>query len=87
MAIPRAPIGTFGSVTTTRTQGGHYVVRTRYRDWDGKSRHVQTTSMTKPSAERSLKKKLAEHDLFEPGFTGLIADSPFPVLVSYWLED
>ncbi|MGF3057575.1 hypothetical protein [Microbacterium sp. YY-01] len=34
-----------------------------------------------------LKKKLAEHDLFQPGFTGMTADSSFPALVSYWLED
>ena len=87
MARPRTPIGTFGSITTTRTPGGRYVARTRYRDWDGKSRHVQATGATKPSAERSLKKKLAERDLFQPGFTGMTADSPFPALVSYWLED
>lgn len=87
MARPRTPIGTFGSITTTRTPGGRCVARTRYRDWDGKSRHVQTTGATRPSAERSLKKKLAERDLLQPGFTGMTADSPFPALVSYWLED
>lgn len=87
MARPRTPIGTFGSITITRTPGGRYVARTRYRDWDGKSRHVQTTGATRPSVERSLKKKLAERDLFQPGFTGMTADSPFPALVSYWLED
>lgn len=86
MARPLIPIGTFGSITTTPTPGGRYVARTRYRDWDRKSRHVQTTSSTRASAERLLK-KLAERDLFQPGFSGMTADSPFPVLVSYWLED
>ena len=87
MARPRTPIGTFGTITTELTPGGRYVARTRYRDWDGKSRHVQTTGTTRPAAERSLKKKLAERDLFQPGFSGMTADSPFPALVSYWLED
>ena len=53
----------------------------------GLHRHVQTTGTTRPAAERSLKKKLAERDLFQPGFSGMSADSPFPALVSYWLED
>ena len=87
MARPRTPIGTFGSITTRRTDGGRYVARTRYRDWDGKSRHVQFTGATRPTAERLLKKKLAERDLFHPGFSGMSADSSFPALVSYWLED
>lgn len=87
MARPRTPIGTFGIIRTRRTDGGRYVARTRYRDWDGKSRHVQVTGATRPAAERSLKKKLVERDLFHPGFSGMSADSSFPALVSYWLED
>ncbi len=87
MARPRTPIGTFGVLSTFRTVGGRYVARTRYRDWDGKNRHVQVTANTRPAAERDLKKKLAERDLFHPGFSGMTADSSFPSLVSYWLED
>jgi len=84
---PSTPIGTFGVITTRRTDGGRYVARTRYRDWDGKGRHGQGTGATKPGAERTLKKKLSERDLFHPGFAGMSADSSFPALVSYWLED
>ena len=87
MARPRTPIGTFGTIATSRTVQKRYVARTRYRDWDGKSRHVQVTADTRAAAERALKKKLAERDLFQPGFSGMTADSPFPALVSYWLED
>ncbi|WP_220456727.1 tyrosine-type recombinase/integrase [Changpingibacter yushuensis] len=87
MARPRTPIGAFGVVSTRRTDGGRCVARTRYRDWDGKSRHVQVTGATRPTAERELKKKLSERDLFNPGFSGMSADSSFPALVSYWLED
>lgn len=87
MARPRTPIGTFGTIATSRTVQKRYVARTRYRDWDGKSRHVQVTADSRAAAERALKKKLAERDLFQPGFPGMTADSPFPALVSYWLED
>ena len=87
MVRPRTPIGTFGAITTAQTNGSRYVARTRYRDWDGKSRHVQTTADTRPAAVRALKKKLAERDLFHPGFSGMSADSSFPALVSYWLDD
>lgn len=87
MARPRTPIGTFGTISTARLSSGHHVARTRYRDWDGKSRHVQATAEARPAAERQLKKKLAERSLFHPGFSGMSADSSFPALVSYWLED
>lgn len=48
---------------------------------------MQATAGTSPAAERILKKKLAERDLFHPGFSGMNADSSFPTLVAYWLED
>ena len=67
MARPRTPIGTFGTIATSRTVQKRYVARTRYRDWDGKSRHVQVTADTRAAAERALKKKLAERDLSSQG--------------------
>lgn len=87
MARPRTPIGTYGVIAHRRLPGGRHEARTRYRDWDGKSRHVQCTADTRPAAERELKKKLSERSLFHPGFTGMSADSSFPALVDYWLED
>lgn len=48
MVRPRSPIGTFGAITTAQTNGSRHVAQTRYRDWDGKSRHVQTTADTRP---------------------------------------
>lgn len=87
MVRPRTPIGTYSTIAVRRQPSGRYAARTRYRDWDGKSRHVQTTATTRPAAERELKKKLAERSLFHPGFTGMSADSAFPALVDYWLED
>jgi len=84
---PRIPIGTFGTISHQHLAAGGYAARTRYRDWDGKARQVQATGPSRSSAELALKKKLAERSLFQPTFTILNADSSFPALVNYWLED
>ncbi|MFV0432934.1 MAG: tyrosine-type recombinase/integrase [Leucobacter sp.] len=87
MARPRTPIGTFGKISHRRIKKGVCQARARYRDWDGKLRAVQCTGATKAAAELALKRKLSERSLFQPGFAGLSADSPFAKLVDYWLED
>ncbi|QRY42123.1 tyrosine-type recombinase/integrase [Microbacterium hominis] len=87
MGRPRTPIGTFGVIATSAQPGGNHIAKTRYRDWDGKSRLVQATGSSRSAAERKLKQKLAERSLYQPGFNGMSANSPFPELVAYWLED
>lgn len=87
MGRPRTPIGTFGVIATRAQPGGNYVSKARYRDWDGKNRLVQATGSSRSAAQRKLKQKLAERTLYQPGFNGMSADSPFPELVVYWLED
>ncbi len=46
MVRPRTPIGTYGTIAVRRQTSGRYAARMRYRDWDGKSRHVQATATT-----------------------------------------
>lgn len=87
MGRPRTPIGTFGIIATRIHPSGNHVAKARYRDWDGKNRLVQATGPSRSAAERKLKQKLAERSLYQPGFNGMSADSPFPELVAYWLED
>ncbi len=87
MSRPRLPIGTFGTIGFQTASNGRVTARARYRDWDGKSRLVQATGGTKRAAEHALKAKLADRTLFQPSGTSLSADSPFPDLVTYWLED
>jgi integrase len=84
---PRTPIGTFGVIASSEQPNGNHVARARYRDWDGKNRLVQATGPSRSAAERRLKQKLAERSLYQPGFNGMSADSAFPELVAYWLED
>lgn len=87
MSRSRLTIGTFGDVGFQTAPNGRVTARARYRDWDGKSRLVQATGDTKRAAEQALKARLAERSLFQPSGIGLSADSPFPDLVAYWLED
>ncbi|TFC95899.1 site-specific integrase [Cryobacterium sinapicolor] len=80
-------IGTFGDITTRKLPSGRFAARTRYRDWDGHARLVQASGATANAAERALKAKIADRDLFQPADTSLRPDSLFRDLVTYWLED
>ena len=87
MGRPRTPIGTFGTIACREQPNGNHVARARFRDWDGRNRLVEATGGSRSVAERKLKQKLAERAYYQPGFNRLNADSPFPELVAYWLED
>lgn len=86
MARPRLDIGTFGDIWFDTESSGRVVARTRYRDWDGRRRIVQASGTTEKTAERALKKKLADRSLFQPAAGVLTPDSGFGELVDYWLE-
>jgi integrase len=87
MPRQRLTIGTFGDITTRELPSGRFAARTRYRDWDGHSRLVQASAATAKAAERALKAKIADRDLFQPADASLTPDSLFSDLVTYWLED
>ena len=87
MSRPRLTIGTFRTIGFQASSNGRVTARARYRDWDGKTRLVQATGGTKRAAEHALKAKLADRTLFQPAGISLSADSAFPDLVTYWLED
>jgi integrase len=87
MPRQRLTIGTFGDITTRKLPSGRFAARTRYRDWDGHARLVQASGGTAKAAERALKAKIADRDLFQPADTSLTPDSLFSDLVTYWLED
>jgi len=86
MARPRLEIGTFGDIWFDTEAAGRVTARTRYRDWDGRRRLVQASGTTEKTAERALKRKLAERSLFQPAAGVLTPDSGFGELVDYWLE-
>ncbi|MET4580984.1 integrase [Conyzicola nivalis] len=87
MARQRLSIGTFGDISTRVSPTGRYLARTRYRDWDGRTRQVQSTGATAAAAERALKARLVERSELQPADTTLTPDSLFADLVAYWLAD
>lgn len=89
MGRPRLSIGTFGDITTRVTPSGRFEARTRFRDWDGRTRIVQATGDTAKTAEAALKAKLVGRSEVQPesGHGHLTPDSPFGDLVAYWLQD
>jgi integrase len=87
MPRQRLTVGTFGDITSRKLPSGRFAARTRYRDWDGHARLVQANGATAKAAERALKAKIADRDLFQPADTSLTPDSLFKDLVTYWLED
>jgi hypothetical protein len=87
MSRQRLPIGTHGDIAVMDLPDGWVEVRTRYRDFDGKSRLVSTRAATKSAALAELKKRLAQRNLYQPVDTTLTLDSLFGELVDYWLAD
>jgi hypothetical protein len=87
MPRPRLAIGTVGDITTRKVPSGRFEARTRYRDWGGRTRQVQSTGATAAAAERALKARLVERSELQPTDTTLTPDSLFSDLVAYWLAD
>ena len=69
MPRPRLTIGTFGEISTRMMPSGQFEGRTRYRDWDGLARQVQSAGATAAAAERAVKGRLADRVLFHPADT------------------
>ena len=87
MSRPRLTIGTYGEITTRHRPSGRIEARARYRDWDGATRLVQASGDSPAAATHALKAKCVDRNLIAPSTGSLTADSPFPDLVVYWLED
>lgn len=56
---PPLPLGTWGEISTQRTTSG-WIARVRFRDFDGRTRHVARTGKTKGAAKNSLTRHLTE---------------------------
>jgi integrase len=87
MSRSRLPIGTYGDIRFYKQRSGKTQARTLFRDWDGICRDVQATAATQAAAERALKTKLADRNVFCVSDAPLTTDSSFTQLVDYWLAD
>ncbi|MFE7503741.1 tyrosine-type recombinase/integrase [Promicromonospora sp. NPDC057488] len=87
MGRSRIPIGTFGSINTTKNSPRSWTARARFRDPDGVLRPVEASGASTKAAEQELKVKLAHRTRIIAGVSDLHSHSPFSDLVRVWLED
>lgn len=60
MAREPLPLGAWGSIHVRRIGAGSWQARTRFRDLDGKIRHVEARGASSASARRNLQQKLVD---------------------------
>lgn len=60
MAREPLPLGAWGSIHVRRIVAGSWQARTRFRDLDGKIRHVEARGASSASARRNLQQKLVD---------------------------
>lgn len=58
MARPALPVGTWGTISRTEVSPGKWKARTRFRDYDGKTRDVTAFGASAAAAERALREAL-----------------------------
>ena len=59
MARPPLPLGTYGKIKTWQ-EGGAWLARVKFRDFDGTVRPIKRSGTTKAAAIRKLKEALAD---------------------------
>ncbi|MCR2051771.1 site-specific integrase [Actinomyces bowdenii] len=84
MGRPPLPVGTWGDITTHPTRGGRYLARARFRDYDGRTRHVCRTGDTPRKAKAALTAAMAERA--RTVGDELTADSRLEAVVPMWLD-
>ncbi|MPQ96473.1 hypothetical protein GB931_00755 [Modestobacter sp. I12A-02628] len=84
MGRPPLPVGTFGKIGFLLLPSGEIQARARFRDFDGRTRLVSKTGVSRAAAERALKTELPARR--GPGGAGVItASSRVSALVEAWL--
>ncbi|MCX6397444.1 MAG: tyrosine-type recombinase/integrase [Propionibacteriales bacterium] len=85
MARPRTPVGAYGSIAVRR-RGDRVIAETRFRDADGRIRHVRVSGRTAAQARQVLKERLLDRPTFGSARV-LTSQSSFADLVEVWLAD
>lgn len=83
MARPSLPLGTAGKVRTYKTARG-WRARTLYRDFDGKTRHVEASGRTKAEAERRLVTAVRDRVHVAGDTLGITPDTKVEALAEMW---
>lgn len=86
MARPPLPIHTHGDITTKQLGRGKWEARTRYRDFDGTTRHMRRVAPTAAAARDAVKE--AVRDLLHSGGDDeLTGDSRLSDLADIWFAE
>ncbi|GIF04682.1 tyrosine-type recombinase/integrase [Actinoplanes siamensis] len=85
MARPPLPIGTYGTIRTEQLGPNRFRARTRFRDYDGKTRDVEATDVSGPAATRALKVKLRDRTI--PNDDEINRDTRITTLSQKWIDE
>jgi integrase len=81
-------IGEIGQISFTETAAGQWYARARYRGHNGEVKHRRGSGDTRKSAERDLRQRCAESDLYTQGDGGVLTpDSKVSELFEFWLAE
>jgi integrase len=85
VARPELPIGTWGKIRTEKLGPNRFCARARFRDYDGKTRDIEATDTTGPSAVRALKVKL--RDRITPNDDEITRETRLSTLAEAWIDE
>ena len=85
MARRPAPIGTYGSISTSQNSRGKWVAKARFRDFDGVTRLVQASGDTEAKAKSAL--RISLRDRARPTGGEITSESTVAQLLDYWLDE
>ncbi len=79
---PALGLGTYGRIRTYR-HGGGWKARTLYRDWDGKTRHVERHGKTQGAAQRALSEALRDRARVDSG-DAITPETMLSIVAEQW---
>lgn len=86
MGRPPLPIGTYGVITTYALPGGGHRARTRFRDYDGVTRHVERVGSSQTAAVNNLRTALRDRGQAVVG-GDVTPDSKISAVATLWLRE
>lgn len=85
MGRPPLALGTHGEMRCYKLGDGKYRARTKYRDYDGRVRHIERVGTSKTGAKNNLKQALRDRSRAATG-DAITADTKLEVLARLWLR-
>lgn len=85
--MPRPPLrlGSWGRITSTQIRKGHWRARARFRDFDGRTRQVEASGVTRSRAEAELQHRLQTRS--RPTSDSVTGSTYVGALADMWTEE